>query len=157
PFLAGNANVFFGSNFVGTTYLNTVIPTEKFDVSLGIDDGIRIKRQQIRDYNAEKGIFNKSVKKTFEYKITIESFKRTDDTILVVDQFPQSQDERIKVEAVLPEFPKEKWSSPHPNGVIEKTGGGLVQWRLRIKPKEKIELRIKYVVEYPRDVKVDGL
>ncbi|MCK6542958.1 mucoidy inhibitor MuiA family protein [bacterium] len=157
PFLAGNANVFFGSNFVGTTYLNTVIPTEKFDVSLGIDDGIRIKRQQIRDYNAEKGVFNKSVKKTFEYKITIESFKRTDDTILVVDQFPQSQDERIKVEAVLPEFPKEKWSSPHPNGVIEKTGGGLVQWRLRIKPKEKIELRIKYVVEYPRDVKVDGL
>lgn len=158
PFLAGSANIFFGSNFVGTTYINTVIPTEKFSVFLGIDEGIRVKREQVKDYKAEKGLLSKSTKKTFEYKITIESFKKTDEDIVIQDQFPISQDERIKVEAVLPEFDsKEKYTANHPNGIIEKKGNGVVEWRLKIKPKEKIELRIKYNVEYPRELQIDGL
>lgn len=158
PFLSGSANIFFGSNFVGTTYINTVIPTEKFSVFLGIDEGIRVKREQIRDYKAEKGLLSKSTKKTFEYKITIESFKKTDEDIIIQDQFPISQDERIKVEAVLPEFEgKDKYTASHSNGVIEKKGNGIVEWRLKIKPKEKIELRIKYNVEFPRELQIDGL
>lgn len=157
PFLSGNANIFFGNNFVGTSYLNTVIPTETFNVFLGVDDAIKIKREQVRDYKAESGIFSKSTKKTFEYKITIESFKKTEDTITVQDQFPVSQDERIKVETVIPQFEKDKNIAAHPNGVMERKGNGVVEWRLRIKPKEKIELRIKYVVEYPREIQVDGL
>ncbi|MBX7152681.1 mucoidy inhibitor MuiA family protein [bacterium] len=157
PFLAGSANVFFGNSFVGTSYLNTVIPTETFNVFLGVDDAIKIKREQVRDYKAETGIFSKSTKKTFEYKITIESFKKTEDTITVQDQFPISQDERIKVEAVIPQFEKDKAIAAHPNGVIERKGNGVIEWRLRIKPKEKIELRIKYVVEYPKEIQVDGL
>lgn len=158
PFIAGSANIFFGSNFVGTTYINTVIPTEKFSVFLGIDEGIRVKRQQVKDYKEEKGLLSKSTKKTFEYKITLESFKKTDEDIVIQDQFPISQDERIKVEAVLPEFEgKEKYTASHPNGIIEKKGNGVVEWRLKIKPKEKIELRIKYNVEYPRELQIDGL
>ncbi|MBL7994112.1 mucoidy inhibitor MuiA family protein [bacterium] len=158
PFLAGSANVFFGSNFVGTTYINTVIPTEKFSVFLGIDEAIRVKREQVKDYKSEKGLLSKSTKKTFEYKIIVESFKKTDEEIVVQDQFPISQDERIKVEPVLPEFEgKEKYTASHPNGIIEKKGNGIVEWRLKIKPKEKIELRIKYHVEYARDLQIDGL
>jgi uncharacterized protein (TIGR02231 family) len=158
PFLAGSANVFFGSNFVGTTYINTVIPTEKFGVFLGIDEGIRVKREQVKDYKAEKGIFGKSTKKTFEYKITIESFKKSEEDIVIQDQFPISQDERIKVEALLPEFDnKEKNTATHSNGMIEKKGNGVVEWRLKIKPKEKLELRIKYNVEYPKELQIEGL
>ena len=158
PFLSGSANVFFGSNFVGTTYINTVIPTEKFSVFLGIDEAIRVKREQIKDYKSEKGLLSKSTKKSFEYKITIESFKKTEEDIVIQDQFPISQDERIKVEPVLPEFEgKDKITASHPNGIVEKKGNGVVEWRLKIKPKEKIELRIKYNVEYPRDLQIDGL
>lgn len=158
PFISGSANVFFGSNFVGTTVINTVIPTEKFGVFLGIDEAIRVKREQIKDFKAEKGLLSKTTKKMFEYKITVENFKKTDEDIVIQDQFPISQDERIKVESVLPEFEgKDKNSASHPNGVIEKKGNGVVEWRLKIKPKEKIELRIKYNVEYPRDLQINGL
>ena len=158
PFLAGSANIFFGSNFVGTSYFNTVIPTEKFSVFLGIDEGIRVKREQVKDYMAEKGLLSKSTKKTFEYRITLESFKKAEEDIVIQDQFPISQDERIKVESVLPEFEgKEKYTASHTNGIIEKKGNGVVEWRLKIKPKEKIELRIKYNVEYPRELQIDGL
>ncbi len=157
PFLAGAINVFFGNSFVGTSRIATVIPTETFDVSLGVDEGIKVKREQVKDFRAEKGLFSKNTRKTFEYKITIESYKKTEDTISVVDQFPISSDERIKVEAMLPEFEKEKYSAVHPNGVIIKREGGIVEWRLRIRPKEKIELRIKYAVEYPKELQVEGL
>ncbi len=158
PFLAGNMNIFFGNSFVGTSSLETIIPTEKFNVSLGIDDGIRIKREQIRDYKAETGLFSKSTKKTYEYKITVESFKKSEDTIKLRDQFPIPQDERIKVEAVLPNFEKKDQTiASVPNGVVEKLYNNVVEWRLRIKPKEKIELRIKYTVEYPRELRIEGL
>ncbi len=158
PFLAGNANIFFGTNFVGSSFLNTVMPTEKFDVSLGVDDGIKIKRQQIRDYKAEKGVFSKNTKKTFEYKITVESFKKTQDTITIQEQFPVSQDERIKVEAIVPEFKdKDQNYAAHPNGVIVRKDNGLIEWRLRIVPKQKIELRLKYTVEYPKELQIEGL
>ncbi len=156
PFLAGKINLFFGNSFVGTSEIPTVIPTEKFDVSLGIDDAIKIKREQVKDYRSETGIFSKNIKKSFEYKITVESFRKTDDTIIIQDQFPIPQDERIKVEAVLPDFKKENMLSV-PNGVVEKKSGGIVEWRLKIKPKEKTELRIKYNVEYPGDIRIEGL
>lgn len=157
PFLAGNVNIFFGNSFVGTSSLGTVIPTEKFDAFLGVDDAIKIKREQIKDYQSEKGLFSKSIKKTFEYKMTIESFRRSTDSITVFDQFPISSDERIKVTALVPEFEKDKNAAAHPNGVVERRTDGAIVWRLRIKPKEKIELRIKYIVEYPREISIDGL
>lgn len=157
PFLSGNVNIFFGNNFVGTSSIGTVIPTEKFDAFLGVDDAIKIKREQVRDYQSEKGLFSKTTKKTFEYKMTIESFRRSTDSITVYDQFPVSNDERIKVTPVLPEFEKDQTMAKHAYGVVERKSNGMVEWRLRIKPKEKIELRIKYIVEYPREINVDGL
>ncbi len=157
PFLSGRVNVFFGNNFVGTSSIGTVIPTEKFDAFLGVDDAIKIKREQIKDYQSEKGLFSKTTKKVFEYKITVESFRRSTDSITVYDQFPVSSDERIKVTAVTPEFDKDQNVIKHPYGVVARQGNGVVEWRLRIKPKEKVEMRIKYIVEYPRDLNIDGL
>jgi uncharacterized protein (TIGR02231 family) len=157
PFLSGNVNIFFGNNFVGTSSIGTVIPTEKFDAFLGVDDAIKIKREQVRDYQSEKGLFSKTTKKTFEYKMTIESFRRSTDSITVYDQFPVSSDERIKVTPVLPEFEKDQTIAKHAYGVVERKSNGMVEWRLRVKPKEKVELRIKYIVEYPREINVDGL
>ncbi len=158
PFLAGNMNIFFGNSFVGTSAIETIIPTEKFNVSLGIDDGIKIKREQVRDFKSETGFFSKNEKKSFEYKITVESFKKTDDTIKIRDQFPIPQDERIKVETMLPNFEKKDQTiAAVPNGVVEKLYNNIVEWRLRIRPKEKVELRIKYTVEYSREIRIDGL
>ncbi|MRR09765.1 mucoidy inhibitor MuiA family protein, partial [bacterium] len=37
PFISGDINIFFGNNFVGTSAINTVVPSEKFNVSLGVD------------------------------------------------------------------------------------------------------------------------
>lgn len=157
PFLSGNVNIFFGNNFVGTSSIGTVIPTEKFDAFLGVDDAIKIKREQVKDYQSEKGLFSKTTKKTFEYKMTIESFRRSTDSITVYDQFPVSNDERIKVTPVVPEFEKDQTIAKHAYGVVERKSNGIVEWRLRIKPKEKVELRIKYIVEYPREINIDGL
>lgn len=157
PFLAGNANVFFGSNYVGTTSLRTIIPTETFTTSLGVDEGIRIKREQIRDYQAEKGFLSKSKKKTFEFKITVQSFKKNDEEIVIRDQFPVSRDERIKVELVTPEFDKDKAVQVFNSGNVEKRSNGMLEWKFKIKPQEKVEIRLKYTVEYPRELLIEGL
>lgn len=158
PFLAGNTNIFFGNSFVGNSAIPTVTPTEKLQVSLGVDDGIKIKRESIRDFRSETGIFSKNIKKTYEYKITVESYRKSEDTIKIRDHFPIPRDERIKVELLIPNFDKKDQTIlTVPNGVVEKMPGQILEWRLRLKPKEKYELRLKYTVEYPRDLKIEGL
>lgn len=49
PFLAGRVNVFLGENFVGTSRLDTIASGEKFELHLGIDEGIKVKREEIKE------------------------------------------------------------------------------------------------------------
>lgn len=153
PFLEGDLNVFFGNNFIGTSYLHTVVPEEKFDVFLGIDDGMRVKREQIKDFQGESGLFSKSVKKTFEYKIKIENLKGTQERLTLKDQVPVSQSDKIEISLINPDLEKEE----KPAGFVRKNTNGVLEWRFDLKPKEKREVIFKYRVTYPADIQVEGL
>jgi uncharacterized protein (TIGR02231 family) len=148
PFIAGDINVFFGNNFVGTSAINTVIPTEKFDVSLGIDEGIKITRQKTKDM-VENG---KRIKRTYGYKITVKNLKKTKEILTVNEQYPVSKNDKIKVKLVSPKFDDEKLEY----GIKEKPNG-IIEWKMELGPQEKKEMELEYILEYPGDVSVSGL
>lgn len=148
PFIAGDINVFFGNNFVGTSAINTVIPTERFDVSLGIDEGIKITRQKMKDL-VENG---KRIKRTYGYKITVRNLKKTKEILTVNEQYPVTRNDRIKVKLVSPKFDDEKLEY----GIKEKPNG-IIEWKMELGPQEKKEMELEYILEYPGDVSVSGL
>ena len=148
PFIAGDINVFFGNNFVGTSSINSIIPSEKFDVSLGIDEGLKVTRQKVKDLTEG----TKKVKRTYGYKITVKNLKKDKNIITVNEQYPVSKNDKIKVKLVSPKF-----DSPEAEFGIKEKANGMIEWKFQIEPQGKQELELEYIIEYSSDAGIQGL
>ncbi|MDO9026329.1 MAG: mucoidy inhibitor MuiA family protein [bacterium] len=148
PFIAGDINVFFGNNFVGTSSINSIIPSEKFDVSLGIDEGLKITRQKVKDLTEG----TKKINRTYGYKITVKNLKKDRNIVTVNEQYPVSKNDKIKVKLVSPKF-----DSPEAEFGVKEKANGMIEWKFQIEPQGKQELELEYTIEYSSDTGIQGL
>ena len=146
PLLAGQMNVFLNGTFVATSRLDTTMPKEKFELALGADEGISIEHKRVNKFVEETGMFSKDHKITYEYLLTIQNNKQTAERIIVTDHVPVSRNEKIIVKVQTP-----------PVKELKPDDDGKLKWTLNLQPGEKRELKIKFIVEYPEDIKVSGL
>jgi uncharacterized protein (TIGR02231 family) len=146
PLLAGAMNVFLEGTFVATSALRTVMPGEKFDLALGVDEGIAVKHKRVNRFAEDTGLTNSGKRVTYEFLITIQNNKRTAEKVQVQDQVPLSRHEKIVVKQLAPD-PKE----------TKPDNEGTLKWTLDLKPGEKRELTVKFSVDHPNDVTPTGL
>ncbi len=146
PLLAGAMNIFLDDTFVAAGALGTVMPGEKFDLALGADEGIAIKRKLNNRFTEDTGLVNKGKRVTYDYTLIVQNNKKTEEKIVMVDQMPVSRNEKIVVKAVSP---GEKELKPEADGTL--------RWTLVLKPGEKRELPLKFSIEYPNDLPVAGV
>ena len=146
PLLAGAMNVFLDGTFVATSALRTVMAGEKFDLALGVDDGIAIKHKRVNKFTEDTGLTNSGKRITYEYLITVQNNKKTTERVIVADQVPLSRNEKIVVKLLSPDLKE-----------VKPTEEGTLKWSLDLKPGEKRELHVKFSVEYPNEVNVQGL
>jgi uncharacterized protein (TIGR02231 family) len=146
PFLPGPMSVYVDNGFVSISRLPAVMPGEKFDAFLGVDNGVHIERKLLNKVTDVSGLFSKTRKTRYEILIIAENRKKTAQTLSLRENVPVSQDERVKVEIVLPR-PEE--ATPDPNGIIT--------WQLRLAPGERKEIRVQYSIEAPIDLTVGGI
>ncbi len=150
PLLAGKINLFLGSDFVGTSRLDTVAPGQESEIYLGIDEDLKVKRELISEEAEKGGWFKGSTGyKNFRYRITVENFRKQPAGITVFDQVPVSKSPEIKVE--LDE------AKPEPVVIEEKEKPGVLSWELTLKPGEKKTIEFEFTVEYPKDKEISGL
>lgn len=145
--LAGDASIFLSSEYVGTTSVKITAQAEKFKIFLGIDDGIKVKRELI-ERNVEKGnALQGNIRRiTYAYRITVHNYASAPRRVVIRDHLPVSQHERVKV--------KVQSVQPAPE---ERTRLELITWKftLPVDGEQKIEYR--FVVEHPQDMRVIGL
>ena len=146
PLLAGAMNVFLDGTFVATSGLRTVMSGEKFDLALGVDDGIAIKHKRVTKFTEDTGLTNSGKRITYEYLITVQNNKKTAERVIVADQVPLSRNEKIVVKLLSPDAKD-----------VKPTDEGTLKWTLDLKPGEKRELTVKFTVEYDNGVNVSGL
>lgn len=146
PLLAGAMNVFLDGTFVATSGLRTVMSGEKFDLALGVDDGIAIKHKRVQKFTEDTGLTNSGKRITYEYLITVQNNKKTTERVIVADQVPLSRNEKIVVKLLSPDAKD-----------VKPTDEGTLKWTLDLKPGEKRELTVKFTVEYDNNVNVAGL
>jgi len=146
PLLAGAMNVFLDGTFVATSGLRTVMSGEKFDLALGVDDGIAIKHKRVNKFTEDTGLTNSGKRITYEYLLTIQNNKKTAERVIVADQVPLSRNEKIVVKLLSPDAKD-----------VKPTDEGTLKWTLDLKPGEKRELTVKFAVEYDNGVNVAGL
>jgi uncharacterized protein (TIGR02231 family) len=155
PLLAGNVNAFLDDSFVATSSLKTVMPGEKFELALGADEGIAIKRKVVNRFTEDTGLINKGKRVTYEFLVTITNNKKAAEHIVFKDLVPVSRNEKIVVKLLTP-TEGDLSTADEPKETSLEADGKLV-WRLDLKPGEKRALPLKFSIEYPSDVVVAGL
>ena len=150
--LGGRVNIFLEGDFVGQGSIKNVGPQEEFNLYLGVDENVKVKRQQLEKKTDDVMIANipsPNRKVTYKFKLTVENYKNKKIKVNLFEALPVSENEKIKVNIVnLSLAPKDKdW----------KNKKGVWRWELELEPKAKQEIFYTYSVECPRDMQIEGL
>jgi uncharacterized protein (TIGR02231 family) len=143
--LPGAANLFAGDEFIGATRLDLTAPAEKFELYLGVDDRLKVKRE-LKRRDVEKTIIGGKRRLHFGYEITLENLTSGEAALLLHDQMPASKSEDIKVRLESAE--------PKPS---EQSELNLLDWKLTLAPKAKQVVRFDFGIEAPQGMNITGL
>ncbi len=145
--LAGDANIFLSGEYVGTTQVKTTAPTEQFKIFLGIDDGLKIKRE-LTERAVDKGNLLQSDMRriTYAYRITVHNYATFPRKVVIHDHLPVPQHERVKV--------KVQSIQPAPT---ERTKLELMTWNVTLSPDTEQKIEYRFIVEHPQGLQVIGL
>lgn len=136
--LPGEANLFFANTYVGKVYIDPSTIADTFDMSLGIDQSIIVKREKIKEFCETKKIGN-SRKEAFGIEISVRNTKGTKIELIIEDQIPVSSDKDITV------------TLDEAKGAKHNEATGVLRWT-RIIPSSSTEaMRFRYSVKYPSD------
>ncbi len=155
PFLAGPLNAFLDDTFVATSRLKTVMPGESFDLALGADEGIAVRRRLVNRLTENTGLTNSGRRVTYDVVITLTNNKRSAERVVVREAVPVSRQEKIVVKLLAP-TEREIGTAAAPKEIMRDDFGRLV-WTVELKPGEKRELPFKVSIEHPADLAVSGL
>lgn len=142
--LKGEANIIFEGSYVGKTYLNPLSASDTFQIPLGIDKNIIVKRELIDEKSGNK-VFSGKRQSNFNYHLSIRNNKNIPIHLILKDQFPKSTDKEIEVELTQTD-----------KAVINEEVGTLT-WEMNIKPQKTETVKFGYQVKYPKDKPIENL
>ena len=146
-FLAGQGNTYVGDEFTGHTWLANIAPGESSDLSFGVDDRVKVKRELVKSFTSKSGIIGNLTKVDFVYKTTVENYHTKPIEMTLVEQIPVSQNKAIKVTL----------TKLDPKSDEDNKDLGTYTFKLSLKPQEKSIVNLAYSVEYPTGKNVSGL
>lgn len=149
PLLGGEANVFLGPEYIGTSELKYVGPGEMFDLYLGVDEGMSVKRKLLTTEAERSTVRWRTGWRNYRYRIEMENHKKGKQTVVILDQIPVSKEPDIKVileKAVPGTVTLPEWEKP-----------GVLCWKLDVEPGEKKTIEFEFSVSFPKGKEIEGL
>ena len=143
--LKGSASLFYGDTFIGSTSVPETPLEGEFEVYLGVDDQIKVQREQVERSVDKGGLVGKVRQMLYGYRIGLHNLRQERIALTVLDQLPVSRHESLRVKLVR--------SVPE----IEAGEMGELRWRLDLAPGEERELLFYFQVEMPLEQQVIGL
>jgi uncharacterized protein (TIGR02231 family) len=150
PILPGAVNIFFDGSFVSGSAFDLILPGQETEVSLGVDEGVKVEYRFLKRFRKGEGLVNKRVSEQFEHQIRVTNNRSRPADLSVADQFPLTSDKDLVVKALQP------LTRDHPREVVL-DDESRITWTFSLKPGEKRELPLAYLVEYPADRTVEGI
>lgn len=145
--LKGDASIFLDSEYVGTTKVKMTAPNEQFQIFLGIDDAIKIKREPIERVVDKGNLLQNDLRRsTYAYLITVHNYAATPRKIVIQDHLPVPQHERIKVKVLQ--------IQPQPT---EHTKLEMLTWKFTLPADGEQKIEYRFVIEHPQGLKVIDL
>lgn len=131
-------NIFYEGAYVGQGYIDMRNVKDTLNLSLGRDKKIIVRRENDKNYRSVKTI-GTNIRKSFGYTIEVRNTKKENIDLVVLEQFPISNDKDIVIE------------DKEANGAKINEETGAVQWDLSLKGNELKTLKLNYSVKYPKD------
>ncbi|MFT5818915.1 MAG: hypothetical protein ACI8ZM_000136 [Crocinitomix sp.] len=135
--LEGQASIFFEGTYVGTSLLDAKIVGDTLDISLGRDKRVVVTREKEKEMSKKKLVGDNEVK-SVKWIIEIKNQKSQQINLIVEDQFPLTNDAKIKID-------KDDVNKAR----IDETTG-FITWKLKIGASKIEKLAFKYKVTYPK-------
>jgi uncharacterized protein (TIGR02231 family) len=135
--LPGATNIFYEGTYVGRGYIDMRNTKDTMNISLGRDKKIIIKRERDKELRNVKTI-GTNVRESFVYTIDIRNTRKESAELIIVDQFPVSNDKDIVIED------KDNGSAEYDEN------NGELKWKIKLNAGENKKLRFGYTVKYPK-------
>jgi len=150
PLLPGESNIFLDGSFVATSSLKLVAPTEEFETSLGVDEGVKVEHKLVKKYEKNKGLISKKSNIVFEYQTVISNNKKQKQNIILYNQLPISQHSDITVELIIPEYKED-------NDNLKIDNEKKIEWLFELEAGDKKTIDFIFSVESPKDSVLEGI
>ena len=141
PILPGRSLVFIDDKLTAQVDLEFYQPDDTMELSLGIDEQMKIKRKIGKQLEVQSGLIDKTTTLRRQYFTDITSFHLKEHTIKIREQYPVSQNEKIEVKRIVPKGKDAQFEDDT----------GIFVRSLEINPKENKTLETRFEVSFPRD------
>jgi len=154
PWLGGEAQVFLENEFIGRVQIPDTSVGKEEELVLGVSQEITAKKELVKKYEDKSGVFGGKRRMVYSYTITVENNSRETAEILILDNFPVSQNDDIKVEI-------EKLSAQYQQDEATKKTTeyrqGIRRFSVSVTPGAKREITYDTVITFDKEINVDGL
>lgn len=140
PLLPGPVASFVGADYVGSAQVEAVAPGEAMDLGFGVDDRIKVERQLV-DRQIDH-LLGGRTRYTLHYRTTIHNFAKQAQRVVLSDQLPVSQIDRVNV-VLLDSTP----ATPDADAPA-----GVMRWPLTIAPGGVATVELAFTVTAPREM-----
>lgn len=142
--LPGNANLIVDNNYAGTSYINPNSTNDTLVLSLGRDDRIVTKREQVNQ-EGSTSFLGSSQTRAYTYEISIRNNRREAIDIEVKEQFPISTEKDIEIKLL------------EVSGAQVDNIKGVLTWNLPLAVGETKKLKVGYTIKSPKNKVISGL
>lgn len=139
PLLAGPIDVFRKGQFSARYGLSRVAAGERFELSFGLVDRVKVKRTILEEISRDRGILGTSRRVRYGYRFEIESYLPSAEEVELQEHIPVSELDDVKVSLDAKATPGYALNAPD----------GIVTYKLRLNPGEKRAVELHYYVDAP--------
>ena len=147
PLVPGRVELFSGGSFIGSSRLPLVARGDKLKLAFGIDEQVKVHRTVVEELKRDPGFLGSTRKLRYAYKVEVSSYAGKPTEVSLQEQVPVSQMADVKV-----------LLDPTTTAGYELAkDDGILTWKLKLAPKEKRKVELRFAVEVPTKYDSSGL
>jgi len=148
PLLPGGVDVFRQTGFLGRQSLERVAQGAPFELTFGIEEGLRVERQVVEEVARDTGLFGGKRRFRYAYRFEVANYRKSPEELEVAEHIPVSELEDVKVE-----LDAKKTTA----GYALDAADGIATWKLKLAPAEKRTVDLVFHVDVPSSYDSGGL
>lgn len=147
PLLPGDVDLYRGTGFIGRQSLEHVAQGAPFELTFGVEEGLRVERRVVEELQRPKGLFKDTQRFRYAYQFTLNNLRAHPEEVELSEHFPVSELEDVKVE-LEPETTA---------GYTLQSNDGIATWKVKLAPGEKRTLDFAFHIDAPSSYETKGL